>query len=76
MLCALLTVLLPIAAVWGGHILLRDSETLIFAVGAPDRDEARFAAATRSACAAINLKRHAGRSHGPRRQRGGREDGA
>ena len=53
MLCALLTVLLPIAAVWGGHILLRDSETLTVAVGAPDGDEARFAAATRSACAAI-----------------------
>jgi TRAP-type uncharacterized transport system substrate-binding protein len=41
MLCALLTV---IATVWGGRILLKDSETLTFAVGAPDGNEARFAA--------------------------------
>jgi hypothetical protein len=53
MLCAPLTVLLTIATVWGGRILPRDSETLTFTAGAPDRDEARFAAATRSACAAI-----------------------
>jgi hypothetical protein len=32
MLYALLTVLLTIAMVWGGRILLRDSETLTFAV--------------------------------------------
>ena len=41
MLYALLTV---IATVWGGRILRKDSETLTFAVGAPDGNEARFAA--------------------------------
>jgi TRAP-type uncharacterized transport system substrate-binding protein len=39
-----LTVLLTAATVWGGRILLRASETLTFAVGAPDGEEARFAA--------------------------------
>src|SRR6202043_1903742 len=41
---ALLTVILTVATVWGGPILLKDSETLTFAVGAPDGNEARFAA--------------------------------
>jgi TRAP-type uncharacterized transport system substrate-binding protein len=44
MLYTLLTVTLTIATVWGGRILLKDSETLTFAVGAPDGNEARFAA--------------------------------
>jgi TRAP-type uncharacterized transport system substrate-binding protein len=44
MLYILLTVILTVATVWGGRILLKDSETLTFAVGAPDGDEARFAA--------------------------------
>src|SRR5260370_28224156 len=35
---------LRVGRVWGGRILLKDSETLSFAVGAPDGDEARFAA--------------------------------
>jgi TRAP-type uncharacterized transport system substrate-binding protein len=38
MLYAVFTV---IATVWGGRILLKDSETLTFAVGAPDGNEAR-----------------------------------
>jgi TRAP-type uncharacterized transport system substrate-binding protein len=44
LLFALLTLILSIATVWGGRVLLRDSETLTFAVGAPNGDEARFAA--------------------------------
>jgi hypothetical protein len=40
MLYALLTVILTVATVWGGRILLKDSETLTFAVGAPDGNEA------------------------------------
>ena len=44
MLHALLTVILTVATVWGGRILLKDSETLTFAFGAPDGNEARFAA--------------------------------
>jgi TRAP-type uncharacterized transport system substrate-binding protein len=44
MLYILLTVMLTVATVWGGRILLKDSETLTFAVGAPDSNEARFAA--------------------------------
>jgi TRAP-type uncharacterized transport system substrate-binding protein len=44
MLYALLTVILTVATVWGGRILLKDSETLTFAIGAPHGNEARFAA--------------------------------
>jgi TRAP-type uncharacterized transport system substrate-binding protein len=44
MLYTLLTVILTVATVWGGRILLKDSETLTFAVGARDGNEARFAA--------------------------------
>ena len=39
-----LTVILTIAAVWGGRIWLKNSETLVFAVGDPSSPEARFAA--------------------------------
>lgn len=35
MLYTLLTVILTVATVWGGRILLKDSETLTFAVGPP-----------------------------------------
>jgi TRAP-type uncharacterized transport system substrate-binding protein len=41
-LFALLTLILTIATVWGGRIWLKDSETLVFAVG--NGPEARFAA--------------------------------
>lgn len=44
MLFALLTLLLSVATVWGGRALLRDSETLTFAVGNPAGEEAQFAA--------------------------------
>ena len=43
-LFALLTVLLTVASVWGGRVWLRNSETLVFAVGEPNSVEARFAA--------------------------------
>jgi TRAP-type uncharacterized transport system substrate-binding protein len=39
-----LTLILTIATVWGGRIWLRNSETLIFAVGDANSLEARFAA--------------------------------
>jgi TRAP-type uncharacterized transport system substrate-binding protein len=38
-----LTLILTIATVWGGRIWLRNSETLVFAVGDANSDEARFA---------------------------------
>jgi TRAP-type uncharacterized transport system substrate-binding protein len=44
LLFALLTVILTIATVWGGRIWLKNSETLVFAVGEPNGPEARFAA--------------------------------
>lgn len=40
----MLTLLLAGASVWGGRIWVRAPETLIFAVGTADSDEARFAA--------------------------------
>src|SRR5215469_5815360 len=39
-----LTLVLTVATVWGTHALLKDSETLTFAVGAPKSEEAQFAA--------------------------------
>jgi TRAP-type uncharacterized transport system substrate-binding protein len=42
-LFALLTLLLTVATVWGGRTWVRASETLIFAVGDANSDEARFA---------------------------------
>ena len=44
LLFAALTVVLTVATVWGGRVLLRNSETLTFAVGGPDSEESRFAA--------------------------------
>src|SRR3978361_1138715 len=44
LLFAALTLILTVATVWGGRIWLRNSETLIFAVGEPTGPEARFAA--------------------------------
>ena len=44
LLFAALTLILTIATVWGGRIWLRNSETLVFAVGDPGSLEARFAA--------------------------------
>jgi TRAP-type uncharacterized transport system substrate-binding protein len=41
---AVLTLLLTAATVWGGRLWVRASETLIFAVGDADSDEAHFAA--------------------------------
>jgi TRAP-type uncharacterized transport system substrate-binding protein len=43
-LFAILTLLLSVVTVWGGRTLLRDSETLTFAVGNPTSEEAQFAA--------------------------------
>src|SRR6266478_9679911 len=39
-----LTLILTVATVWGGRIWLRNSETLVFAVGDANSAEARFAA--------------------------------
>src|ERR1700730_8940558 len=44
LLFAILTLILTVATVWGGRIWLRNSETLIFAVGDANSAEARFAA--------------------------------
>jgi TRAP-type uncharacterized transport system substrate-binding protein len=44
LLFAALTLILTVATVWGGRIWLRNSETLIFAVGDARSLEARFAA--------------------------------
>src|SRR5258707_5978749 len=42
-LFAVLTLILSIATVWGTRIWLKDSETLVFAVGDANGPEARFA---------------------------------
>jgi len=44
LLFTVFTLVLSLATVWGGRILLKNSETLIFAVGEPNGDDARFAA--------------------------------
>jgi hypothetical protein len=44
LLYVVLTLLLTVATVWGGRVLLKDTETLTFAVGAPGSEEAQFAA--------------------------------
>jgi TRAP-type uncharacterized transport system substrate-binding protein len=44
LLFTMLTLVLSLATVWGGRVLLKNSETLAFAVGDPNSDEARFAA--------------------------------
>ena len=43
-LFSVLTLILSAATVWGGRVWLRNSETLVFAVGEPNGVEARFAA--------------------------------
>lgn len=43
-LFSILTLILTAATVWGGRILVRNSETLVFAVGEANGPEARFAA--------------------------------
>ena len=43
MLYVALTLLLTVATVWGARALLKDLETLTFAVGGPNSEEARFA---------------------------------
>jgi TRAP-type uncharacterized transport system substrate-binding protein len=43
LLYALLTLILTVATVWSVRVALKDSETLTFAVGAANGDEARFA---------------------------------
>ncbi|MFO1111925.1 MAG: TAXI family TRAP transporter solute-binding subunit [Bradyrhizobium sp.] len=42
-LFVLLTLILTVASVWGARIWLKNSETLVFAVGDPNGPEARFA---------------------------------
>jgi TRAP-type uncharacterized transport system substrate-binding protein len=44
LLFAILTLILTSAVVWGGRLWLKISETLVFAVGDANSDEARFAA--------------------------------
>ena len=44
LLFIILTVVLTIGVVWGGRLWLKNSETLVFAVGDPTSPEARFAA--------------------------------
>ena len=44
LLFAMLTVVLTVATVWGGRIWMKNSETLVFAVGDASSPEARFAA--------------------------------
>jgi TRAP-type uncharacterized transport system substrate-binding protein len=44
LLFAALTLILTVATVWGGRIWLRNSETLVFAVGDANSADARFAA--------------------------------
>ncbi|HEY2246180.1 MAG TPA: TAXI family TRAP transporter solute-binding subunit [Bradyrhizobium sp.] len=44
LLFTVLTLVLSLATVWGGRILLKNSETLTFAVGDPNGDDAHFAA--------------------------------
>ena len=44
LLFTVLTLVLSLATVWAGRILLKNSETLTFAVGEPNSDEAHFAA--------------------------------
>jgi hypothetical protein len=45
LLFSVLTLILTAATVWGGRVLLRNSETLIFAVGDANGPEARFSRA-------------------------------
>src|SRR5580700_5248242 len=56
LLFAALTVILTVATVWGGRIWLRNSETLIFAVGDGNGVEARFAARLAAVLNNTNLR--------------------
>src|SRR6476469_10496343 len=58
LLFAALTLILTVATVWGGRIWLRNSETLVFAVGDANSPEAQFAARL-----ATVLKNNASRLH-------------
>jgi TRAP-type uncharacterized transport system substrate-binding protein len=58
LLFAALTLILTVATVWGGRIWLRNSETLVFAVGDANSVEARFAAKLATA-----LKNNSSRLH-------------
>ena len=42
LLYAVLTLILTAVTVWGARVLLRDSDTLVFAVGSPNSEEAHF----------------------------------
>jgi TRAP-type uncharacterized transport system substrate-binding protein len=57
-LFAALTLILTVATVWGGRILLRDSETLVFAVGEASGPEARFAARLAAMLKATSSRLH------------------
>jgi TRAP-type uncharacterized transport system substrate-binding protein len=57
-LFAALTLILTVATVWGGRILLRDSETLVFAVGEANGPEARFAARLAAMLKATSSRLH------------------
>jgi len=58
LLFAVLTVILTVATVWGGRIWLRNSETLIFAVGEANGPEARFAAKLAAMLKATSSRLH------------------
>src|SRR4030088_1545333 len=58
LLFAALTLILTIATVWGGRVWLRNSETLIFAVGDANGVEARFAARLATVLKNNNSKLH------------------
>ena len=58
LLFAVLTVILTVATVWGGRIWLRNSETLVFAVGETNGPEARFAAKLAAMLKATSSRLH------------------
>jgi TRAP-type uncharacterized transport system substrate-binding protein len=58
LLFAALTLILTVATVWGGRIWLRNSETLIFAVGDASSLEARFATKLAAVLKNNNSKLH------------------
>jgi TRAP-type uncharacterized transport system substrate-binding protein len=58
LLFAALTLILTVATVWGGRIWLRNSETLIFAVGDANSLEARFATKLAAVLKNNNSKLH------------------
>ena len=47
LLFSILTLILTAATVWAGRVWLRNSETLVFAVGEANGPEARFATGSR-----------------------------